>query len=78
MHIDDAATISLVTRLSGQDEGKIGEPQQVFEDCLGRIHKERQKQQRQEILQALRRAEADKDDAAVHQLREQFNTLIKS
>ncbi len=67
-----------LTQLSSQDEAKLGLANQVFQDCIGRIQQGRLRQEKQKILEAMRRAQAANDEAALHQLREQFNTLIRT
>ena len=75
--LNDEAAQSLVTRLLSIEEGKIADSPKVFEDCIGRIVKEKQKKIRGQLMEAIRQAEAQQDMARLDQLKEEFNQLLK-
>jgi len=68
---------SLVTRLSSTEEKKLGDAALVFQDCITKIRKEKQRQARSQLMEAIRQAEAVKDTEKLDQLREAFNELLK-
>jgi DNA primase len=77
MLLKDEPAQSLVTRLISIEEGKLGDPVLVFQDCIGKIKQEKQKRARGILMEAIRQAEALKDTAKLDQLKEQFNQLLK-
>ena len=77
MRLNDESFQSLVTRLISIDEKKLGDATLVFQDCIGKIQKEKQKKARGQLLEAIRQAEALQDTEKLDQLREQFNQLLK-
>jgi len=77
VRLNDEAAQSLVTKFISVDDGKLGDPALVFQDCIGKIRKEKQKKARGHLMEAIRQAEALKDTEKLDQLREQFNQLLK-
>jgi DNA primase len=77
VRLNDEASQSLVTRLISIEEGKLGDPALVFQDCIGNIRKEKQKKARGRLLEAIRQAEVLHDTEKLDQLKEQFNQLLK-
>ena len=77
VQLKDESAQSLVTRLISVEEGKLGDPALVFQDCIGKIQKEKQKKERSQIVEAIHQAEALQDTEKLNQLREQFNKLLK-
>ncbi len=75
--VSDTAAQAMVTRLLSKEEEFLVEPKQAFADCVERIARERQKFQRQQLVEALRQAEAKGDEAAVERLKQQFNQSLK-
>ncbi len=75
--IDDTAAHNLITGLMNQEEAQIGEAQQVFDDCIKRIHQERLKKQRRQLIHQIEEAEARSDASTVEDLRNKFQELIK-
>jgi DNA primase len=74
----DEATQSFICRLITDANARIQEPQRLFQDCIGRIHKERLKKQKQQLMDQLREAESRGDTAAVEELRAKFQEILKS
>lgn len=68
---------ALVSRLVTQDEGFLQEPQRAFDDCIARILEGRRRQERQQLIEAIRHAEASGNEEKVGQLREQFNQMMR-
>jgi DNA primase len=77
VRLNDESAQSLVTRLLSIEEGKLGDPVLVFQDCIEKIRKEKQKKARGQLMEAIRQAEALKDTEKLDQLKEQFNQLLK-
>jgi DNA primase len=77
MRLNNGQAESLVTRLVSIEEGKLADPSRVFTDCVEKIRKEKQKLERRQLLEAIRRAEASQDIEKLDQLREQFNQLLR-
>ena len=46
VRLNDESAQSLVTRLISVEEGKLGDTALVFQDCIGKIQKEKQKKAR--------------------------------
>jgi len=78
LRLNDESAQSLVTRLISIEEGKLGDPALVFQDCIGRIKQEKQKKARGLLMEAIRQAEAVNDIEKLDQLREQFNQSFKT
>jgi len=78
VRLNDETAQSLVTRLISIEEAKLGDPALVFQDCIGKIVKEKQKKARGLLMEAIRQAEALKDTAKLDQLKEEFNQLLKT
>ena len=78
VRLNDESAQSLVTRLISIEEGKLTDPARVFQDCIGKIQKEKQKKARGQLLEAIRQAEALQDTEKLDQLKEQFNQLLKT
>jgi len=76
--LKDEPAASIVTRLVSIEEGKLGDPALVFQDCIGKIQKEKQKKVRGRLVEAIRQAENLKDTEKLDQLKEQFNQLLKT
>ena len=77
LRLNDETAESLVTRLISVEEGKLGDPALVFQDCIGSIQKEKQKKARGQLIQAIQMAEAANDTEKLDQLKNQFNQLLK-
>lgn len=77
IRLNDESAQSLVTRLISIEEGKLTDPALVFQDCIGKIRKEKQKKARGLIMEEIRQAEALKDTGRLEQLKEEFNQLLK-
>ncbi|MDE2028801.1 MAG: DNA primase, partial [Candidatus Omnitrophica bacterium] len=58
VRLNDEQAQSLVTRLISIEEGKLGDAALVFQDCIGKIKKEKQKKARGRLLEAIHQAEA--------------------
>ena len=78
VRLNDESAQSLVTRLISIEEAKLGDQALVFQDCVGKIQKEKQKKARGQLLEAIRQAEALKDTIKLDQLKEEFNQLLKN
>jgi len=78
LRLNDTPAQSLVTGLISIEEGKLGDAALVFQDCIGKIQKEKQKKARGRLVEAIRQAEALKDTDKLDQLKEEFNQLIKT
>ena len=78
LRLNDQAAQSLVTRLTSVEEEKLGDQALVFQDCIGKIRKEKQKKARGLLVEAIRQAESMKDIEKLDQLKEQFNQLLKT
>ncbi|MDE2222037.1 MAG: DNA primase [Candidatus Omnitrophica bacterium] len=78
MRLPDEPAQDLVARLISVEEKKLGDAALVFQDCVGKIRKEKQRKARGELLEAIRRAEALQDTRKLEELREQFNQLLKT
>jgi len=77
VHLNDETAQSLVTRLISIEEGKLGDPALVFQDCIVNIQKEKQKKAKAILVEAIRQAEASKDTEKLDLLKNQFNQLLK-
>ena len=77
LRLNNDSAQSLVTKLISIEEGKLGDSALVFQDCIGKIGKEKQKKARGLLMEAIRQAEALKDTEKLDQLREEFNQLLK-
>ena len=75
--IHDAPSQALVARLLSQDEKKLGDSQKAFKDCVAKIQKSHTDKHRDRLRQAIAMAEAQKNTSLIHQLRQEFNALIK-
>jgi DNA primase len=75
--IHDAPSQALVARLLSQDEKKLGDPKKAFKDCVAKIQKFHTDKHRDQLRQAIAMAEAQKNTSLIHQLRGEFNALIK-
>ena len=78
MRIEDVSTHDLLTKLMNQEDAKFGQMQQVFDDCIGRIQKERLKKQKQELMEQIKEAETRGDGLNIEALRAKFQDLIKT
>jgi len=77
MKIENADAHNLLTGLLDKDDAQLGPTQQVFDDCLGRIQKERLKKQKEELKDQIKEAEAQGNSAAMEELRAKFQALLK-
>jgi len=77
VRLNDETSQSLVTKLISIEEGKLGDTALVFQDCIERIRKEKQKKARGLKMEEIRQAEALKDTEKLDQLKEEFNQLLK-
>ncbi len=77
MRLNDEVGPSLVTKLISIEEGKLTDPARVFQDCIGKVQKEKQKKARGQLMEAIRQAEALQDTEKLDKLKEQFNQLLK-
>ncbi|MDO8674992.1 MAG: DNA primase [Candidatus Omnitrophota bacterium] len=75
--IHDVSSQALVARLLSQDEKKLGDPKKAFKDCVAKIQKSHTDKHRDQLRQAIAMAEAQKNTSLIHQLRGEFNALIK-
>ncbi len=75
--VHDAPSQALVARLLSQDEKKLGDPKKAFKDCVAKIQKSHTDKHRDRLRQAIAMAEAQKNTSLIHQLRQEFNALIK-
>ena len=66
-----------MTRLISIEEGKLGDAALVFQDCIGKIRKEKLKKARGQLMEAIHQAEILKDTEKLDQLKNQFNQLLK-
>jgi DNA primase len=78
MRLNDEPARSLVTRLISIEEGKLGDPARVFQDCIGCIHKERQKKIRSQLIQDIQQAQAEGDGVKLEQLTKQVDQTFKT
>ncbi len=76
--IVDGEMQSYIARLLTDNSARIAEPQRLFQDCIGRIHKERIKKQKQELMEKMKEAERRGDTTTVEGLRAKFQELIKT
>jgi DNA primase len=76
--LNDVEAQSAVTRLINIEEGRLGDEARVFEDCLEKIRKEKQKKERAQLTEAIRQAEASRDTKKRDQLTEKYNQLLKA
>jgi len=77
VRLNDESAQSLVTGLISIEEGKLTDPARVFQDCIGKIQKERQKKARSRIIEAIQQAEAVKDIEKRDQLARELDQLLK-
>ncbi|MBI3315277.1 MAG: DNA primase [Candidatus Omnitrophica bacterium] len=75
--IHDAPSQALVARLLSQDEKKLGDPKKAFRDCVAKIQKSHTDKHRDRLRQAIAMAEAQKNTSLIHELREEFNALMR-
>ena len=75
--LNDDAAQAMVTRLLSQDEKKLGDQERALQDCLAKIKKSHLTKKRDQLRQAIAMAEAQKNTSLIHQLRGEFNALIK-
>ena len=75
--LNDDAAQAMVTRLLSQDEKKLGDQERALQDCLAKIKKSHLTKKRDQLRQAIAMAEAKKNTSLIHQLRGEFNALIK-
>ena len=78
MRMEDVSIHNLLTKLSNQEDAKFGQTQQVFEDCIGCIQKERLKKQKQVLMNQIKEAETRGDGEGIEELRAKFQELIKT
>ena len=78
VRLNDESAQSLVTKLISIEEGKLGDTALVFQDCIGKIRKEKQKKARSQLVEAIGQAEILKDTEKASQLLEQYNQLRKT
>ncbi len=78
LRLNDESTQSVVTKLISIEEGKLGDTSLVFQDCIGKIRKEKQKKERSQLIEAICQAEALKDTEKRDRLAEQYNQLLKT
>ncbi len=72
------AAQSFIAKLLTDANARIKEPQRLFHDCIGRIHKERLKIQKKELMDKIKEAENCGDAVTVEELRAKFQELIKT
>jgi len=77
LRLNDEAAQSFVTKLSSIEEKKLGDAALVFQDCIAKILKEKQKKARGKLMEAIRQAEVSRDTEKLDKLREEFNQLLK-
>jgi DNA primase len=77
MALNDEANASVVTSLISLEEGKLTDPDRVFQDCIGKIQKEKQKKIRLKLIEAISQAEASKDMGTRDRLAQEYNELIR-
>lgn len=77
VRLHDESAQSLVTKLISIEEGKLGDTALVFQDCIEKIRKEKQKKSRGRLMEAIRQAEALQDTEKLDQLKQEFNQLLK-
>jgi len=78
VRLNDEPSQSLVTRLISVEEGKLGDAARVFQDCIGKIHKERQKKIRGKLIQDIQQAQAQGDKEKLDQLTKQVDQSFKT
>ncbi len=78
MAFPDEATQSFIAKSLNDAEARILDASRLFQDCIGRIHKERLKKQKQELMEQMKEAEGRGETAVVEQLRAKFQELIKT
>ena len=71
------AAQSLIARLLSDTEARNKDAERLFHDCIGRIHKERLKKEKHQLMEKIKEAESLGDNAAMEQLRAKFHELIK-
>ncbi|MDE2230637.1 MAG: DNA primase [Candidatus Omnitrophica bacterium] len=77
VRLQEQTAQSLVTGLIDVEEKKLGDPALVFQDCVGKMRREKQKKARAQLVEAIRQAEAQKDTEKLDQLRQEFNQLLQ-
>jgi len=73
----DQETQSFISRLLADAGTRIQEPQRLFQDCVGRIQKDRLKAQKQVLMERLQEAERRGDTAVVEELRLKLHEILK-
>ncbi len=76
--VQDTQAQTLVTRLLSQDEKKMGDQKKAFADCVNKIQRGHKDKKREQLRQAISKAEAEKNTGLINQLREEFLALVKS
>ena len=69
--------LCFITRLLTDVSARIQEASRLFQDCIGRVHKERLKIQKQELMEKLKEAESRGDTAVIEELRAKFQEIFK-
>ena len=75
--LSSEAAQSFIAKLLTDVNARIKEPQRLFHDCIGRMHKERLKIQKKELMDKIKEAEDCADTQAVEELRAKFQEIIK-
>ena len=78
VRLNEESAQSLVTKLISIEEGKLGDTALVFQDCIRKIQKEKQKKERSRLVEAIHQAEAEQNTEKLDQLKEQFNQSLKT
>ncbi|MBF0489627.1 MAG: DNA primase [Candidatus Omnitrophica bacterium] len=68
---------SFISRLLNDAGSRTSEAPRLFQDCIGRIHKDRLKIHKQELMEKLKEAERRGDTSVVEELRARFQEILK-
>lgn len=71
-------TRNYITSLVTEESIIVENKEKMHRDCIQRIKRDRQRQQRQEVLHEIREAEGQQDEPRLEMLKARFNELIKN
>lgn len=76
-YFHDPETLKIISLSAVENDSIWGDKSRMFRDCIERVKRDRNKSQRQDLLQQIKSAEFSGDHNRLNGLKEEFNHLIK-
>lgn len=77
-HFEDVEMQTMIASLMADETLVMGDQKKMYQDCVNRIKQDRQKKERQELLEGIREAERIRDFTRLGELTKIFNQSVKS